>query len=85
MNEKLRFQARKYIRHTQLQDSQLLASVVRATPEGLNIRAGVDIAACPISLIADPADLDLAVSVLIDRDTARSFNKNLEDKMVYVS
>lgn len=71
--------------HWQLRERWLLANVVRATSEGLNIRVGVDIAACAISLIADPADLNLAISVLIDRDTARSFNKNLKDKKVYVS
>jgi hypothetical protein len=69
----------------QLRGRRLLARVVRATSEGLNIRAGVDIAACAISLIADLADLDTATGVLIDRDTARSWNKNLKDKRVYVS
>jgi hypothetical protein len=68
-----------------LRGRRLLANVVRATSEGLNIRAGVDIAARAISLIADPADFVTATSVLIDRDTARSLNKNLKDKDAYVN
>ena len=66
--------------HWRLRRHWLLANIVRATSEGLNIRAGVDIAACTISLVADPADLGPATSVLIDRDTARSCNKNLKKK-----
>jgi hypothetical protein len=71
--------------HWQLRGSRLLANVVRATSEGLNICAGVDIAARAISLIADPADFVTATSVLIDRDAARSLSKNLKDKGIYVN
>ena len=71
--------------HWQLRGCRLLASIVRATSERLNIRAGVDVAACAISRIVDPADLDIATSVFIDRDTARSWNKNLNDERVHIS
>ena len=71
--------------HRQQRERRLLADVVRATFEGPNRRAGVDIAACTISIIGDSADFGLAASVLIDRDTARSSNKNLKEKMVYVN
>ena len=71
--------------HRQQRERRLLADVVRATFEGPNRRAGIDIAACTISIIGDPADFGLAASVLIDRDTARSSNKNLKEKMVYVN
>ena len=67
------------------QERRLLASIVRATSEGLNIRAGVDIAACAISFIADPADLGIASRILIDRDAVISCYKNLKDKCVCVN
>ena len=79
------FDILKTVLPLQLREHQLLENVVRATSEGLNIRAGVYIAACAISRIADPADLGIATSVLIDRDTARSWNKNLKEKTDYVS
>ena len=89
MNERLWLQARQYILHTHdsaspLLARQLLANVVRATSERLDIRAGVDIAARAISLIADSADFVTATSLLIDRNTARSCNKNLKER-VYVN
>jgi hypothetical protein len=65
--------------------SRLIANVVRATSEGLNIRASVDTAACAIPRIADPAHLDTAAGVLIDWDTARSCNKNLKDERMSVN
>jgi hypothetical protein len=73
-SEKLRFQAKQHIRHTrddassplQLRERRLLANIVRAASEGLNIRAGVDVAACAISRIVDPADLFFAIGTLID-------------------
>jgi hypothetical protein len=52
--------------HCQLRGRRLRANVVRATFEGLNIRASVDTAACAISRIADLADLGTATCVLID-------------------
>ena len=71
--------------HWQLRGRQLLANVVRATCNGLNIRAGVDIAACAVSRIADRADHYTAICVLKGRDTARSCYKNLKNKRFYIS
>ena len=64
---------------TQLRGRQLVASVVRATFKGLNICAGVDIAACAASTIGDLADVVTATGVLIDRNTVLSLSKNLKD------
>ena len=71
--------------HRQLRERRLFANIVRATFEGPNNRTGVDVAACAISVIVDFADFDLATSVLIECDTARSCNENLKDKRVYVN
>ena len=89
------FQAKQYIRHTQntavlplhwqLQGCRLLANVVSATSEGLNTRAGVDIAACATSPVADSADHGTATGVLIGCDTVSSSNKNLKDKRTSVN
>lgn len=87
MDEKLRYPARQYIWRTQDSPApaQLRASVVRATSEWLNICAGNDIGACAIPRIVDLSDLFTATGLLIDRDTARSWYKDLKKKRVYVS
>ena len=71
--------------HWRLRGHWLLANIVRATSEGLNTRAGVDIAACATSPVADSADHGTATGVLIDCDTVSSSNKNLKDKRMSVN
>ena len=64
--------------HWLLRGRRLLANIVGATSEGLDICAGVDVAACATSRIVDLANLYTATGVLIDCNTARASNKDLE-------